>query len=151
MQFTQHPTTNKLLGAPENWDHGKGPCEALPVTVIPGDEEKSCREALEAARINWWKVRDDEAKFSPDADETWLVGNAGYRLGWMARATGQREAPELSDEQRNAIKERIAGLAFICEISDTGQLVDHVITELQREVNGLTLPADHEHKEKKNG
>jgi hypothetical protein len=33
MKFVRHPTNNHTYGAPENWDHSKATCDALPVTV----------------------------------------------------------------------------------------------------------------------
>ncbi|MES1977335.1 MAG: hypothetical protein V4451_04820 [Pseudomonadota bacterium] len=32
MRFIQHPTNNRVLGAPKGWDQGQLPCNALPIT-----------------------------------------------------------------------------------------------------------------------
>jgi hypothetical protein len=40
-------------------------------------------------------------------------------------------AQPLTTEKINNIKTHIAGLAFICEITDTGQLVDHVVRAVE--------------------
>lgn len=34
MNKTQHPSNNKVLGAPQGWDQSQGTCDALPVTRI---------------------------------------------------------------------------------------------------------------------
>lgn len=38
MRFTQHPSNNRVLGAPKGWDQGALNCGALPVTdtVVEG-------------------------------------------------------------------------------------------------------------------
>lgn len=33
MRYTQHPSNNKVIGAPKGWDQKELPCGALPVTV----------------------------------------------------------------------------------------------------------------------
>lgn len=43
---------------------------------------------------------------------------------------------KVDEAERDSIKEIIAGLAFICEISDTGKLVDHAFNELERRRSG---------------
>lgn len=43
----------------------------------------------------------------------------------------------LTDEKIDNIKTHIAGLAFICEITDTGQLVDHVVRAVEA-AHGIT-------------
>lgn len=32
MDRTQHPSNNRVLGAPKNWDQNELPCGALPIT-----------------------------------------------------------------------------------------------------------------------
>lgn len=54
----------------------------------------------------------------------------------IGAVTPTPEAPfAVTPEERDAIKEIIAGLVFICEIGDTGQLVDHAFNELERRRN----------------
>jgi hypothetical protein len=56
-------------------------------------ERQEARKYLEASPINWWAVRDEEVKFSPDGDEVWLVGNAAFIHGWQA-ARASSPAPQ---------------------------------------------------------
>lgn len=37
MWFTQHPSNNRVLGAPVGWKQQETPCHALPVTAIDDD------------------------------------------------------------------------------------------------------------------
>jgi len=62
MRFIQHPSNNKVLGAPAGWDQKDLPCGALPVTVT--DENGT------PAMVSFWK---------PDADELAAL-NAGHSV-----------------------------------------------------------------------
>jgi hypothetical protein len=37
MQRTQHPSNNRVIGAPAGWDQKEIPCDALPVTDVVQD------------------------------------------------------------------------------------------------------------------
>lgn len=59
MRYTQHPSNNRVLGAPKNWDQDHLQCGALPVT-------DTAVEGLPAIASFW----------VPDAEELALI-NAG--------------------------------------------------------------------------
>ena len=52
MRYVQHPSSNKVLGAPKNWDQTKGECGALPVTVIDTTNGP--------AMVSYWQPNDAE-------------------------------------------------------------------------------------------
>lgn len=63
---------------------------------------------------------------------------AQIKAGWLKVLSASPAAPAaaqvaqpLTTEKINNIKTHIAGLAFICEITDTGQLVDHVVRAVE--------------------
>lgn len=52
MRFTQHPSNNKVLGAPQGWDQAELPCGALPVTM-------ALDQGL-PVMISFWRPTDEE-------------------------------------------------------------------------------------------
>lgn len=50
---TQHPSNNKVLGAPEGWDQGEIPCGALPITVERDAEGN-------VFLTSYWQLSDEE-------------------------------------------------------------------------------------------
>ena len=53
MNRTQHPSNNKVLGAPVDWNHRELPCSALPVTCV-------VIEGAGHAMKSYWKSSDEE-------------------------------------------------------------------------------------------
>lgn len=54
MQFAQHSTTNRILGAPQGHDHSKGEVLPLPVTVYPETDAQHGRI------VSYWRPTDAE-------------------------------------------------------------------------------------------
>lgn len=52
MNYTQHPTNNKVLGAPAGWSQKELPCGALPITAIP--------EGALTRMVSWWRPTKEE-------------------------------------------------------------------------------------------
>ena len=52
MRFTQHPSNNKVLGAPKGWDQKALECGALPVTQTEVDGKP--------AMVSFWRPSGDE-------------------------------------------------------------------------------------------
>lgn len=57
MNFHQHPSNNKVFGAPNGWDQTRVPCGALPVTLdaeagVPVIRSFWKPDALELAALN---------------------------------------------------------------------------------------------------
>lgn len=52
MNPTQHPSNNKVFGAPEGWDQQTMPCQALPVTVQLVDDQPCI--------VSYWRPTADE-------------------------------------------------------------------------------------------
>lgn len=57
MRYTQHPTNNRVLGAPAGWDQKELPCGALPITDVLHDGVPAVLsfwmpDAAELARLN---------------------------------------------------------------------------------------------------
>jgi hypothetical protein len=58
VRFTQHPSNNRVLGAPAGWDQQALPCNALPVT-FQSDETGPCF-------TSFWQPSDAEKKAIAD-------------------------------------------------------------------------------------
>lgn len=54
MNPIQHPTNNKVLGAPPDWDQSKGYCNALPITKLENDTRLSL--------VSFWRPSAAELK-----------------------------------------------------------------------------------------
>lgn len=54
MRFTQHPSNNRVLGAPQGWDQGAVSCNALPVTMH--QEQTGIRQ------VSYWQPSEAEKK-----------------------------------------------------------------------------------------
>jgi hypothetical protein len=52
VNFVQHPSNNKVLGAPPNWDQSKTYCNALPVTSVVDGERVSL--------VSYWQPTPEE-------------------------------------------------------------------------------------------
>lgn len=52
MNYTQHPSNNKVLGAPVGWDQKELPCGALPVTLAMVEEHE--------VMVSFWRPTDEE-------------------------------------------------------------------------------------------
>lgn len=52
MRFVQHPSNNRVLGAPKGWDQDKNECGALPITDMKVEGEP--------VMVSYWQ---------PDADD----------------------------------------------------------------------------------
>lgn len=61
MDIMHHPQTTQVLGAPPGWDPKDGPCDALPVIVIPSSNGQVLQ--------SYWK---------PDAQEIAMLAAGGY-------------------------------------------------------------------------
>ena len=70
MRFVQHPSNNKVLGAPSGWDQSAIECGALPVTV--------CDWAGKPAMVSYWEIDDeDRAAIARGAKiRLWVLGEA---------------------------------------------------------------------------
>lgn len=52
MRAEQHPSNNRVLGAPPGWDQAELPCVALPITVTTVSGM--------AAMLSWWRPSPEE-------------------------------------------------------------------------------------------
>lgn len=52
MNFTQHPSNNKVLGAPPGWDQKAMTCHALPVTAI--------KQGDQVRMVSFWRPTESE-------------------------------------------------------------------------------------------
>lgn len=52
MNFKQHPTNNRVFGAPKGWDQDALPCGALPITAT--------EVAGAAVMVSFWQPTDAE-------------------------------------------------------------------------------------------
>lgn len=53
MRPTQHPTSNRVLGAPAGWDQGELPCGAIAITDVVLDDGRP-------AVMTFWRPSADE-------------------------------------------------------------------------------------------
>lgn len=54
MRFHQHPSNNRVLGAPNGWDQQQIECGALPITQVSVEGT--------TAMVSFWRPSDDELK-----------------------------------------------------------------------------------------
>jgi hypothetical protein len=69
MRYIQHPSNNKVFGAPAGWDQKELPCGALPVTVTQVDGK--------TAMVSFWKpdAADLEALAKGGSIALWIYGD----------------------------------------------------------------------------
>lgn len=68
MRFVQHPSNNKVLGAPAGWDQSAIECGALPVTVSEHNGQPTM--------VSYWEPDDaDRAAIAKGAKiRLWVIG-----------------------------------------------------------------------------
>jgi hypothetical protein len=66
MRFTQHPSNNKVLGAPGGWDQKALECGALPVTATELEGHP--------VMVSFWK---------PDAADLEALAKGGFITLWV--------------------------------------------------------------------
>lgn len=74
MRFTQHPSNNRVLGAPVGWDQEVATCNALPVTVVPE----------QGRQVSFWQPSEAEKKAIAEGALVELsVFGAGHPPVWI--------------------------------------------------------------------
>lgn len=95
------------------------------------------RQALHRAYSlgqTYWQQADSES-YKQNAKAYQTQAKFDALVAETCAALQQQEAGSgctVTPAERDAVKEIVAGLAFICQIEDTGQLVDAAFNELER-------------------